>query len=673
MNRGLYGKLAVNNIKHNRQFYLPYLLTGMLTVAFFYTMLYLNYNPGLDELPFGAVDVKFVLGLGAVIIGFFSVIFLFYTNSFIMKRRKKELGIYNILGMEKRHLAKVIFLETFFSAVGAIGGGLVAGIAFSKLMCMLLYAMIGCHAEIVFYVSESGVVSTILLFAGIFMLTFIYNLFQIQLAKPVELLHGSSQGEREPKTKKLMAIVGIVTLVAGYYMAITVDNPVTAVLLFFVAVILVIIGTYFIFMAGSIAVLKFLRKRKSYYYKKKHFVAVSGLIYRMKQNAAGLASICILSTMVLVVISSTVSMYAGLDDELAARYQGDIGVSITSENPITEGDALRELVNRTIQQENRSIKEEQGMMTLTFSCISEDGNLVIRKHDDEGDYSSDIIMLRMITRKDYEEAYNVRVPELSDHEVVLATSDDYDKDTITVGDYTYPILQKQHFSSENGHWMDNQVYYMVVNNIEDMAPLYEAQKEIYGKNASSYYYSLYIDIDGNREEKIACGNAVSAAIGASGMGEGQEGTYYIMLENKAENEDSFKQMYGGFLFLGIFLGILFLMITVLIIFYKQISEGYEDKERFAIMEKVGMSNAEVKKTISAQIRMVFLLPIVTAALHVLAAFPMIRMILAVMNLNNGRLFAYCLLGTIAVFTVIYLLVYKMTSRTYYRIVGHQIG
>mgnify|MGYP000912968136 FL=1 len=672
MNRGLYGKLAVNNIKHNRQFYLPYLLTGMLTVAFFYTMLYLNYNPGLDELPFGAVDVKFVLGLGAVIIGFFSVIFLFYTNSFIMKRRKKELGIYNILGMEKRHLAKVIFLETFFSAVVAIGGGLVAGIAFSKLMCMLLYAMIGYHAEIVFYVSESGVVSTILLFAGIFMLTFIYNLFQIQLAKPVELLHGSSQGEREPKTKKLMAIVGIVTLAAGYYMAITVDNPVTAVLLFFVAVILVIIGTYFIFMAGSIAVLKFLRKRKSYYYKKKHFVAVSGLIYRMKQNAAGLASICILSTMVLVVISSTVSMYAGLDDELAARYSGDISASITSDAPISDGDALRELVNRTIQEQNRSIKEEQGMMTLTFTCLKENGTLVIKNHDEDNSYSSDTIMLRLITREDYEEAYNVKVPELFDNEVVLATSENYDKDTITVADKTYHVLENQHFTSENGHWMAGHIYYMVVNRVEDMAPLYEIQKEVYGDKASHYYYSLDIDIDGSKEEKIACGNAINAAIEASGLGEGQEGTYYIMLENKAENEDSFKQMYGGFLFLGIFLGILFLMITVLIIFYKQISEGYEDKERFAIMEKVGMSNAEVKKTISAQIRMVFLLPIVTAALHVLAAFPMIRMILAVMNLNNGRLFAYCLLGTIAVFTVIYLLVYKMTSRTYYRIVGHQI-
>ena len=238
---------------------------------------------------------------------------------------------------------------------------------------------------------------------------------------------------------------------------------------------------------------------------------------------------------------------------------------------------------------------------------------------------------------------------------------------------TYDIVEKQHFSSENGHWMDNQVYYMVVNSVEDMAPLYEAQKEIYGEDASNYYYSLYIDIDGSREEKIACGNAVSAAIGASGIEEGHDGRYYIMIENKAENEDSFRQTYGGFLFLGVFLGILFLMITVLIIFYKQISEGYEDKERFAIMEKVGMSNEEVKKSISAQIRMVFLLPIVTAALHVLAAFPMIRMILALMNLNNGRLFAYCLLGTIAVFTVIYLLVYKMTSRTYYRIVGHQIG
>lgn len=312
-------------------------------------------------------------------------------------------------------------------------------------------------------------------------------------------------------------------------------------------------------------------------------------------------------------------------------------------------------------------------MTLTFSCISENGNLVIRKHDDESGYSSNIIMLRLIAKEDYEEAFNVKVPELSAGEVVLATGDDYNKDTITVGNYTYDIVEKQHFSSENGHWMDNQVYYMVVNSVEDMAPLYEAQKEIYGEDASNYYYSLYIDIDGSREEKIACGNAVSAAIGASGIEEGHDGRYYIMIENKAENEDSFRQTYGGFLFLGVFLGILFLMITVLIIFYKQISEGYEDKERFAIMEKVGMSNEEVKKSISAQIRMVFLLPIVTAALHVLAAFPMIRMILALMNLNNGRLFAYCLLGTIAVFTVIYLLVYKMTSRTYYRIVGHQIG
>ena len=531
--RKLYVKLAAVNIRNNRQLYLPYLLAGVFSAAMFYLVMSIQDNPGLEQMRGGAY-VAVTLLLGVIIVGLFAAIFLFYTNSFIMKRRKRELSVYNILGMEKKHIARVLFLEMLFTAAVTIGGGLLFGIAFGKLMTMLLYRMTGFNQSVPFTISLTGCRHTLVLFGCIYAVTLFYNFMQIKLSNPMELLHSANAGEREPKTKKLMAIVGIVTLAAGYYMAITVDNPVTAVLLFFVAVILVIIGTYFIFMAGSIARLKFLRKRKSYYYKKKHFVAVSGLIYRMKQNAAGLASICILSTMVLVVISSTVSMYAGLDDELAARYQGDIGVSITSENPITEGDALRELVNRTIQQENRSIKEEQGMMTLTFSCISEDGNLVIRKHDDEGDYSSDIIMLRMITREDYEEAYNVRVPELSDHEVVLATSDDYDKDTITVGDYTYPILQKQHFSSENGHWMDNQVYYMVVNSVEDMAPLYEAQKEIYGKNASSYYYSLYIDIDGNREEKIACGNAVSAAIGASGMEEGHDGKYYIMIENRAE-------------------------------------------------------------------------------------------------------------------------------------------
>ena len=482
----LYVRLAKNNLKNNKSLYVPYMVAGMITVLMFYIMMFINNSAGLEKMR-GAFYITTIMSFGVIVVGVFSYIYIFYTNSFISKRRKKEMGIYNILGMEKRHIAKVLAIETVFTAFVSIVGGIVAGILFSKLALMLIYRILGIQVTIEFSVPPSAVKNTVLVFGILYMMTLFYNLMQMKLANPVELLRGSSVGEKEPKTKWLMAILGVVCLGAGYAIAITTEQPMKVISLFFVAVLLVIAGTYLLFTAGSIAVLKLLRKTHGFYYKKKHFIAVSTMMYRMKQNAAGLASICILSTMVLVVISSTVSMYAGLDDELATRYQGDIGVSIISENPITEGDTLRELVNRTIQQENRSIKEEQGMMTLTFSCISEDGNLVIRKHDDEGDYSSDIIMLRMITREDYEEAYNVRVPELSDHEVVLVTSDGYDKDTITVGDYTYPILQKQHFSSENGHWMDNQVYYMVVNSVEDMAPLYEAQKEIYGKNASSYY------------------------------------------------------------------------------------------------------------------------------------------------------------------------------------------
>ena len=676
MNRGLYGKLAVNNIKHNRQFYLPYLLTGMLTVAFFYTMLYLNHNPGLDELPFGAMDVELVLGLGAVIIGFFSVIFLFYTNSFIMKRRKKELGIYNILGMEKRHLTKVIFLETFFSAVVAIGGGLVAGIAFSKLMCMLLYAMIGYHAEIVFYVSESGVVSTILLFAGIFMLTFIYNLFQIQLAKPVELLHGSSQGEREPKTKKLMAIVGIVTLAAGYYMAITVDNPVTAVLLFFVAVILVIIGTYFIFMAGSIAVLKFLRKRKSYYYKKKHFVAVSGLIYRMKQNAAGLASICILSTMVMVMVSTTVCMFVGFDDEINILYPYEInvqtGYSEVKENVSEQSSDIIQFIEDT----GTNVTDSESYSYLNFAMTLEKDSLTIGQKPTNAS-------LYFLTRDNFlrmdHTLTEADVPKVEAGKILIFREKRFQSTKTLRGDQIQ-ILGETFTVQQNGYcknrsnggaisFMDG-VYYIVVDHMQTLQKLQKlAIAEANTENVSAYAYEnvLGINITGTETEKIACsGNVENYSSGE------KYGVVWRRVRGRAVNRKELLALYGGFFFLGIFLGTVFLAVTVMIIFYKQVSEGYEDKERYRIMEQVGMSNVEVKSAIETQIRMVFFLPIVVAVLHVVAAFPLIRRVLSLLIMDSGQLFVWCLVTTVLAFAVIYYVVFRITSKIYYRIVGNQV-
>lgn len=311
----LYLKLAWSNLKNSRQFYLPYVIAGMLSAMMFYTMCAIQGNEGLSKMR-GGTSVQMVLFFGVIVVGVFVSIFLFYTNSFIMKRRKKELGIYNILGMEKIHIAKTMAWETVFSFLIAVGGGLILGIVFQKLLTMFLYRLTGLDAAIPFYISGWGCLHTAELFGAIYVCILLYNLMQIRLSNPVELLHSGSTGEREPKTKILQAVLGVVCIAAGYYMAITVDNPVKAITLFFVAVMLVIIGTYWLFNAGSIAFLKLLRKNKRYYYQTRHFTTVSGMIYRMKQNAVGLANICILSTMVLVVISMTVCMYAGLEDEL---------------------------------------------------------------------------------------------------------------------------------------------------------------------------------------------------------------------------------------------------------------------------------------------------------------------------------------------------------------------
>ena len=292
MSKGLFSKLAVTNIKNNKQFYVPYLLTGILTVGMFYIMCALAGNKGIEHMS-GVRDLQMILNLGIGVIGIFSVIFLFYTNSFIIKRRKKELGIYSILGMEKKHIAGILFRETLFTMLISVGGGLVTGIVFNKLLTMLLCAMMKFETQIKFYVSTSGILWTAILFVGIYLLTYIYDLLQIKLANPIELLQGGHTGEKEPKTKAVMAILGVICLGAGYYIAITTKNPLQALTLFFVAVILVIVGTYLLFTAGSIALLKILRKNKRYYYQTKHFTSVSGMIYRMKQNAVGLSNICI--------------------------------------------------------------------------------------------------------------------------------------------------------------------------------------------------------------------------------------------------------------------------------------------------------------------------------------------------------------------------------------------
>ena len=664
----MYTKLAITNIKNNRQFYFPYLLTGIITVAMFYIMCALESNPGIQSMP-GAKDLGLILRLGIGVIGIFAVIFLFYTNSFIIKRRKKELGSYNILGMEKRHIAKILSKEAFFTAIIAIGGGLVTGVLFHKLACMLLYRMIGFNGGITFSFSKKGVMITAILFAIVYLLTYIYDLFQVQLANPIELLQSGNKGEREPKTKAIMAVLGVLCLGTGYFIAITTKNPIKALTLFFVAVILVIIGTYLLFTAGSIALLKILRRNKGYYYQTKHFTSVSGMIYRMKQNAVGLANICILSTMVLVAVSTTVSLYVGIEDIMKERYPNEINISAYYDTGAPAEDSIAPIVEKSVKESGRKIRHEEDYLELYFAAIKDQGQYSLDKEKVKtaGDRVSGFVVL---TREDCKKKYNEEIPELAENEVALFTIKKTDMDTLVLENRSYHVKEIKQFQNtedfETIADMMDEYYYVIVNDVQDMERLWQLQKDIYQENSSSISRQVRLDIDGDSEQKKECFENIKTALGP------EQAKARILIDSRQSNLDEFYQIYGGFLFLGLFLGILFLMITVLIIFYKQISEGYDDKERFSIMEKVGMSNDEVKATIRSQVRTVFFLPILMAAIHVGMAFPMIKRLLSLFGLSNTALFAGCMAGTILVFALIYLLVFLKTSKTYYKIVGEQV-
>ena len=634
----------------------------------FYIMCALESNPGIQSMP-GAKDLGLILRLGIGVIGIFAVIFLFYTNSFIIKRRKKELGIYNILGMEKSHIAKILSKEAFFTAIIAIGGGLVTGVLFHKLACMLLYRMIGFNGGITFSFSKKGVMITAILFAIVYLLTYIYDLFQVQLANPIELLQSGNKGEREPKTKAIMAVLGVLCLGTGYFIAITTKNPIKALTLFFVAVILVIIGTYLLFTAGSIALLKILRRNKGYYYQTKHFTSVSGMIYRMKQNAVGLANICILSTMVLVAVSTTVSLYVGIEDIMKEQYPNEINISAYYDTGAPAEDSIAPIVEKSVKESGRKIRHEEDYLELYFAAIKDQGQYSLDKEKVKtaGDRVSGFVVL---TREDCKKKYNEEIPELAENEVALFTIKKTDMDTLVLENRSYHVKEIKQFQNtedfETIADMMDEYYYVIVNDVQDMERLWQLQKDIYQENSSSISRQVRLDIDGDSEQKKECFENIKTALGP------EQAKARILIDSRQSSLDEFYQIYGGFLFLGLFLGILFLMITVLIIFYKQISEGYDDKERFSIMEKVGMSNDEVKATIRSQVRTVFFLPILMAAIHVGMAFPMIKRLLSLFGLSNTALFAGCMAGTILVFALIYLLVFLKTSKTYYKIVGEQV-
>lgn len=667
----LYFKLAKTNLSNNKPFYIPYIISSIITVAMLYMMSFLSDNKGLNKIM-GADSLATIFRLGGGIIVIFSYIFLFYTNSFIIKRRKKEIGVYNILGMEKRHLSKVLFVETIYSAIISLVCGIIVGIAFSKFILMVLYGIIGIHKTVEFFVNIHGIILCVVSFGILFLLTFLYNFMQIKLANPIELLRGTNVGEREPKTKIFMTIVGVVCLAIAYYIAITTENPLNVLTLFFVAVLLVIIGTFALFTAGSIALLKLLRNNKKFYYNKRHFMAVSGMLYRMKQNAAGLASICILSTMVLVVISTTVSMYVGIQDELMARYPNDVCVTVDYNSVIDKSSEIEKAIFDEI--DSAEVKNKKAFSYLSvFVGQKGDGFTTDKEHLS---YQNSYLFY-ILSKDDFikiDNNFKDKIGNISKGEAVVVLNKKYDKKDIKIFGKNYKVNKSFEHTEDNDLYVIstlNGLGYIILDNDESVQELYDVQEKMLGKGANYYTNKIRFDFkSGNKKQKAAAykkiDNAVKKYFKENKNDKKEISSYWV--ESRQENEQNFYLLYGGLFFLGIFLGTMFLIVTVMIIFYKQITEGYDDRERYQILEKVGMSSREVKDTIKSQIRIVFVLPIFAAAVHVTAAFPMVNRILKMLNLNNEKLFAGCLAATIIAFAVIYYLVFKVTSRAYYKIV-----
>ncbi|WP_312373182.1 ABC transporter permease, partial [Lachnoclostridium sp.] len=648
MNSSLYAKLAATNIRKNAKNYVPYILTCLITIMMFYMMCFLANNSALRTMS-GGGSLTVILGLGTIVIGIFAVIFLFYTNSFLIKRRKKEIGLYNILGMEKKHIAKVLAFENLYVAILSITLGLSFGILLSKLMVLALGKMLNFKISFGFEISGIAVVTTLILFVAIFTLLLLNNLRQIHLANPIELLRGKQVGEKEPRTKWLLALIGFACLSGGYYISVTTKSPLQAIGLFFVAVILVIIGTYSLFTAGSIAVLKILRKNKGYYYKANHFISVSGMIYRMKQNAVGLANICILSTMVLVMVSTTVSLYIGMEDSLKSMYPKDIQVT---GHDISEEDSrkLTEVINEIT---NSHQVEQKDMISYRFmsQMVKNQGNQFL-KNDSDANYNSGAL-LYMIPLSDYNKLLGESKTLNSDEVFIEYTKSKLTEDMIAFGNENYHIKEISEVAKNDIFTSEDLVdtFYIILPDMDAFEKINKELGAVEDINRIPFYYGF--DIDAPKEKHLEIYESIQELRAQEDVELYQN--IYVRSAESVRNEFLF--LYGGLFFLGIFLGTLFLMATVLIMYYKQISEGNDDRERFEIMQKVGMSQEEVKKTIHSQVLMVFFLPIIAAAIHIAFAFNVITKLLVVFNLTNIALFATCTLVTLGVFIIFYAVVY----------------
>ncbi|MDB1712262.1 ABC transporter permease [Enterococcus avium] len=656
-----YLKLASTNLKKNHRGYLPFLISMLFLVAINTMTQVIVNNEGMRALP-GGDSASSMFGLGHIVIMIFTVIFSFYTNSFLLKQRKKELGLYNILGLGKRELYQLMIWESFLSFFIVLITGLITGVVLSKLAFLVLRRLISVGNEFVFQLLPESLGFVSLLFLGIFFLLLLINCWQIKKTNPISLLHGSKKGEQEPKARWIIAILGLVFLGSGYGIAVTIDSPISALTLFFVAIILVILGTYCLFMAGSIALLKLLKRNERFYYKTNHFISISSMMHRMKQNAAGLASICILSTMVLVTAATTGSLFFGQKDVENTRYPRDVMIS-TVQQPEKVKAAIE-----AVSAEKQAPITKQVYLTSTKSIMFQpkNGNYQLTPLEDfYNSKSATIALISFMTAQEYAKHTDETVNLKDDEIYFYPVSGDIDGNQLKLENQKFKIKKRINKFPGINQQIELTDYFVVVlanqSVLEQCLSDWFPKKAVAAENYPEYNFMFNTDLKGEK-------NQLDFAQTLRNQLNQQLGDSQVRIVDKYTFVSENKIFTGGFFFLGIIFGATFILATALIIYYKQISEGIDDRECFEILQKVGMSHREVKKVIRSQVMMVFSFPLVVAVIHLGFAFPLIKKLLVLFGLVNWKLFLLVCVIVTVIFAILYFVVYRLTARSYYQLV-----
>lgn len=690
MKKGFYPKLAFDGIRKNKKMYLPYILTSIGMVMMYYIIIFLQFSQSIKD-AVQSSTVSEILGLGSWVIAIFSCIFLFYTNSFLIKRRKKEFGLYNILGMDKHNLGIILFWETLIIAVISLVIGLAAGIAFSKLAELVFLNLLKSDTTFDLTVSSQGIGLCAIIFTVINILLFFNSLRQVRSSSAISLVKSEQTGEKPPKGNWIFGILGVLLLGGAYYISLSIKEPLQALTLFFVAVIMVIIGTYLVMISGSVLFCRLLQKNKKYYYKPNHFVSVSSMVYRMKRNGAGLASICILATMVLVMISSTTSLYFGEEDALSIRYPREINIDISTLDTDLEKNGQMDNIISDIKNicKNHGVKET-GTYTylngMISGMITDDGKVEtdINRIDNFsnialGDFSS-VYSFIFIPVDDYNKIMGTSYTLNDDEAIVYNYRNDsrYGKNVISFnrGQSFKIVKQTDEFVIDTNAAMSvTPSMALIVNDIDNATKglTYNATTAQKIENTGISFHRYYcFDAGVSPQQQIELSKDIANYLDGNiekYRADTSNRMFRSTVESREQNRLDFFGLYGGLFGLGIILSIVFIFAAVLIIYYKQISEGYEDQSRFEIMQKVGMTKNEIRKSINSQLLTVFFLPLIFAGMHLAFAAPIIKKLLLLFNLTNLNLFIVTILISFAAFALFYMIVYKITSSAYYKIVS----